>query len=59
MCAFLFCGLGLSNFTYLPVPVAARSKAWGLQALACWDCGSESRRVHGCLPIVIVYVLSG
>jgi len=30
-----------------PVPVAARSKA----QVACWDCGFESRRVHGCLSV--------
>jgi len=24
----------------------------GLQALACWDCGFESRRQHGCLSVV-------
>jgi len=25
-----------------------------LQQLACWDCGFESRRVHGCLSRVSV-----
>jgi hypothetical protein len=28
-----------------PIPVAAQSKAW----VACWDCGFESRRRHGCM----------
>jgi len=26
----------------------------GLQPLACWDCGFESRRGHGCLSLVRV-----
>jgi hypothetical protein len=26
----------------------------GLQPLACWDCGFESRRRHGCLSLVSV-----
>jgi hypothetical protein len=26
----------------------------GLQPLACWDCGFESRRGHGCLSVVSV-----
>jgi hypothetical protein len=26
----------------------------GLQPLVCWDCGFESRRVHGCLSLVSV-----
>jgi hypothetical protein len=25
----------------------------GLRRLACWDCVFESRRGHGCLPLVI------
>jgi hypothetical protein len=41
-----------------PIPVAARSKAWvygvGLRPIACWDCGFESRRGHGCLSLVSV-----
>jgi hypothetical protein len=31
----------------------ARSKAWVRQP-ACWDCGFESRRLHGCLSVVNV-----
>ena len=30
----------------------------GLWRLACWDCGFESRRGHGCMSLVSV-VLSG
>ena len=26
----------------------------GLRPLACWDCGFESRRRHGCLSVVSV-----
>jgi hypothetical protein len=37
-----------------PIPVAARTKALGLRPLACWDCGFESRRGHGCLSLVSV-----
>ena len=33
-------------FISWPIPVAARSKAW-----VYWDCGFESRRVHGCLSL--------
>jgi len=40
-----------------PVPVAARSKALGLRPLACWDCGFDSRRGHGCVSCEC-YVLS-
>jgi hypothetical protein len=31
----------------------------GLQQLACWDCGFESCRRHGCLSVVSVVCLSG
>jgi hypothetical protein len=24
----------------------------GLRPLACWDCGFESHRMHGCLPFL-------
>jgi len=34
---------------FLPIPVAALSKAVGQLLLACWDCGFESRGRHGCL----------
>jgi hypothetical protein len=27
-------------------------KGVGLRPLACWDCGSESRKRHGCLSVV-------
>jgi hypothetical protein len=36
-----------------PVPVAA-VEVIGLQPLACWDCGFESHRRHGCLSVVSV-----
>jgi len=26
----------------------------GLRPLACWNCGFESRKGHGCLPVVSV-----
>ena len=39
---------------YMPVPVVARSKGVGLRPLACWDCGFESHRGHGCLSVVSV-----
>jgi hypothetical protein len=29
------------------IPVAARSKAWGLRPFACWYCGFESHRGYG------------
>ena len=29
-------------------------KGVGLRQLACWDCGFESRRRHGCLSLVSV-----
>ena len=31
----------------------------GLWSLAFWDCGFDSRRGHGCLSVVIFFVLSG
>jgi hypothetical protein len=45
----------LISLTYkvtMLIPVAARSKAWVLRPLACWDCGFEFRRGHGCLFLV-------
>jgi hypothetical protein len=30
-----------------------------VQNAACWDCGFESRRGHGCLSVVSVVCLSG
>ena len=41
-----------------PVPVAARCKGIGLRPPACWNCGFESRRGHGCLSVEFC-VLSG
>jgi len=52
---FLFCFVLFSN-NFLPVPVAARSKDVGLWPLACWDCGFESHRGHGCLSWVLCVV---
>jgi hypothetical protein len=37
-----------------PIPAVARSKAWGLRPLACWDCGFASRRGHGWMSVVSV-----
>ena len=31
-----------------------RSPGVGLRPLACWDCGFEYRRGHGCLSVVSV-----
>jgi hypothetical protein len=28
----------------------------GLWPLGCWDCGSESRRMYGCLSLVSVII---
>jgi len=38
----------------VPIQIAARTKAWGLRPLACWDCGFESCLGHGGLSLVIV-----
>ena len=40
----------------LPIPGAAQVQgaSVGLRPLACWDCGFESRRGHGCLSLVSV-----
>jgi hypothetical protein len=35
--------------------VAARSKGLGLRPLACWNCGFESHRRHGCLSLWVFY----
>jgi len=49
-----------STVTKSPVPVAARSEDVGLRPLACWDCGSESRRAHGWMSVCCdCFVLSG
>jgi hypothetical protein len=39
-------------------PIGHAVKDVGLQPLEGWNCGFESRRVHGCLSLVSV-VLSG
>ena len=46
----------LSNISHLPIPVAARSKAWfGLLPLALWDYGFKSSHGHGSLfPVSVV-----
>jgi hypothetical protein len=55
----------LISFYYIkaslqPSPVAARSKGVGLWPLACWECGFEFRRGHGCVSVCCVCcVLSG
>jgi hypothetical protein len=36
----------------MPIQVAVRSLGVGLQPLACWDCGFESRQWHGYLSLV-------
>jgi hypothetical protein len=45
-------------FTYLSNYISGPSGRafWGvdLRSLACWDCGFESRRRHGCLSVVSV-----
>jgi len=42
----------------LPVPVAERSGV-GLRPPACWDCGYESHRGHGCPSVVSVVCCTG
>ena len=38
----------------VPVPMAAQSEDVGLRPLACWDCGFEFHRGHGCISLVSV-----
>ena len=33
---------------------SGRSVCVGMRPIACWDCGFESRRRHGCLSLVSV-----
>ena len=35
----------------MSIPVAAQSNAVGLRPLACWRCGLDFRRGHGCLSV--------
>jgi hypothetical protein len=35
-------------------PTGRAVQVVGLRSLACWDCGFESRRQHGCLSLVSV-----
>ena len=35
-------------------PIDSEVKGVGLRPLACWDCGFQSRRRHGCLSLVSV-----
>jgi hypothetical protein len=39
---------------FLPIPMAAQSKAEGLLPLACWNCRFDSRRLRECLSVVSV-----
>ena len=41
-------------YIYMPIIVAARSKACDLRPLACWDCGFESRRGGAWMSVVSV-----
>ena len=44
-----------SNCAFISVtPVPAITSHIGLRPLACWDCGFESHRGHGCLSVVSV-----
>jgi len=45
--------------TKLKSTMAARSKAWGLRPVACWDSRFESRRGNGCLSVVSVVCCTG
>jgi hypothetical protein len=36
-------------FISVTIPVPGQSKAWVCCPFACWDCGFESSRGHGCL----------
>jgi len=36
------------------VAVVTRSNGVGMRPLACWDCGFEYGRGHGCLSLVCV-----
>ena len=38
------------------IQVTMRSKGGGLQPLVCSDCVFESRRGHGCLPLVFFVI---
>jgi len=42
------------NVNRPPIPVPARSKGAGLWPLACWDCGFEPHRGHGCASLMSV-----
>ena len=47
--------LYFGNVCLYPADPSGRAvKGVGLRPLACWDCGLESRRGHGCLSVVIV-----
>jgi len=37
-----------------PEAVSTLLRSVGLRPFACWDCGFESRKGHGCLSLVIV-----
>jgi hypothetical protein len=44
---------------FKPILVAAWSKEWVCGRFACWDCGFESRRVHGWLSLMSVVCCQG
>jgi hypothetical protein len=46
-------------FKYPKVKNGRSQRSRSLRSLACWDCGVESRRRHGCLSLVSLCVLSG
>jgi len=42
------------NFTFVLTLLSRSQWPCGLRPLACWDCGFESHRGHGCLSVVSV-----
>jgi len=42
------------HITYYTSHADPSGRAWGLRPFACWDCGFESHRGHGCLSLVSV-----
>jgi hypothetical protein len=63
MALFIFltyevCADKVHNFiicnVYLSFPSGRAVLGVGLRPVACWDCGFESRKRHGCLSLVSV-----
>ena len=54
LCPICFIIIRIINMIKIAGPIGREVYGVGLRPLACWDCGFECRRGHGCLSVVCV-----